>query len=700
MTGVVVARKSSNVLVLCRLCPDDIDHALKFCGQPSITKRIIDRYPDDHTKLFGWRVRAVSVQPESNVEGEPTASEAAAAFDLQLTEALRTGDFLSEEKLRHAQRIHDKLKGRKSLLQVFQELDYLDQQTLLKAMQQVRVHMRLGELLLRLGYLREVDLRNALNIQRQTSPHKQLGKILVENHFVSEDRLLDALAINLGIPKLEPNYALIPREVLDNVTPRFCLENRLIPVGMVDGRTLVATAEPENEGVEKAARQLFGMNVLLGIANSKSVNDALRAFEKDMQRRKAGKSDQGPDAVKVVDKLMQEAIAARASDVHFEPFGQHMRIRFRCDGVMMPHLTLDKRTADPIISRFKVLAGADVTEKRRHQDGRIVFEDPSSGQKVDLRASFFVTVHGEKLVLRVLSNKVEMLRVDQLGLTPRALETFNHDVLDTPSGIILITGPTGSGKTTTLYSCINYLNSIERSIITAEDPVEYLVEGISQCSLNPKIGLTYENTLPSIVRQDPDVIVLGEIRDNFSAEAAIQAALTGHKVLTTFHTEDTIGSLLRLMNMNIETFLISSTVVSVLAQRLLRRICPHCAEPANVSATELARIGYSVADLAGVKFRHGRGCEHCRFSGYAGRLGIYELLVLNEDVKNAILRDATSFEIRRVSFETSEMTTLLEEGLLKAASGETTLAEVIRHLPRIEKPRPINVLKRLTGVRL
>ncbi|XOV89046.1 MAG: GspE/PulE family protein [Pseudomonadota bacterium] len=642
----------------------------------------------------------MSVQQETLQADVALATEAAVAFDLQLVEALHTGGLLAEEKLRHAQRIHQKLKARKSLLQVLQELGLVDQATLLEAMRQVKVHLRLGELLLRLGYLRETDLRNALSIQRQTSPHKKLGKVLIENHFVSEDRLLDALAINLRLPRLEPNYADIPAHLLENVTPRFCRDNGFIPVGSEDGRTLVATAEPENEVVERAARQSFGMDVVLGIASSQAINEALRAFEKDLQRRKTSTSAAGSDAVGLVDRLLQEAIAARASDVHFEPFGEHMRIRFRRDGVMMPHLTLARSAADPLISRFKVLAGADVTEKRRHQDGRIVFEDPSSGQKVDLRASFFVTVHGEKLVLRVLSNKVEMLRVDELGLTPRALDTFHQEVLDTPSGIILITGPTGSGKTTTLYSCINYLNSIERSIITAEDPVEYLVEGISQCSLNPKIGLTYENTLPYIVRQDPDVIVLGEIRDNFSAEAAIQAALTGHKVLTTFHTEDTIGSLLRLMNMNIETFLISSTVVSVLAQRLLRRICDFCAEPFQVSAMELTRIGYSLADLGGATFRAGRGCEHCRYTGYAGRLGIYELLVLNEHVKNAILRDATSYEIRRVSFETSEMTTLLEEGLLKAAAGETTLAEVIRHLPRIEKPRPMNVLKRLTGVRI
>ncbi len=281
---------------------------------------------------------------------------------------------------------------------------------------------------------------------------------------------------------------------------------------------------------------------------------------------------------------------------------------------------------------------------------------------------------------------------------PRTLSRFCDDALDLPSGITLITGPTGTGKTTTLYSCVNYLNSIDRCITTVEDPVEYIIEGIAQCSLNPKIDITFETTLPHILRQDPDVIVLGEIRDRFSADAAIQAALTGHKVLTTFHTEDTIGGLLRLMNMNIETFLISSTVVSVLAQRLLRRVCPHCAESYQPNSTELQRLGYRRQDLENTTFRQGRGCSVCRHTGYQGRVGVFELLVLNVMVKDAIIQKCTSHEIRRISLETSSMVTLLEDGLLKASRGETTLTEVFRYLPRLDKPRPLLDLKRLVGI--
>jgi type IV pilus assembly protein PilB len=260
-----------------------------------------------------------------------------------------------------------------------------------------------------------------------------------------------------------------------------------------------------------------------------------------------------------------------------------------------------------------------------------------------------------------------------------------------------VTGPTGSGKTTTVYSCINHINQPDISIITAEEPVEYLIDGISQCSINPKINLTFEETLRHIVRQDPDVIVIGEIRDGFSAEIAVQSALTGHKVLTTFHTEDSIGGLVRLLNMEIEAFLISSTVVSVLAQRLLRRICLNCSEPVNPDVGTMQRLGYKQGDLAGGKFKRGRGCPQCNHTGYSGRIAVFELLILDELVRNAILERKTSHEIRHISIEKSGLVTLLEDGIVKAAEGVTTFEEVLRCLPRLQKPRPLPVIRRLLG---
>lgn len=341
------------------------------------------------------------------------------------------------------------------------------------------------------------------------------------------------------------------------------------------------------------------------------------------------------------------------------------------------------------------MAGADIAERRRHQDGRIFFEE--QGVQMDLRVSIYATIHGEKVVMRLLGAQSELLAINELGMAPRILQRFKEEGLEAPSGVVIITGPTGSGKTSTLYSAVNHLNSPTCSIITAEDPVEYVIDGIAQCSINPKINVTFEETLKHIVRQDPDIIVIGEIRDKFSAEMAIEAALTGHQVLTTFHTEDSTGALIRLLDMEIEAFLIASTVVSVLAQRLVRKVCPACKEDHLLTPDELRRLGYSPKDAAGLTFQKGRGCRKCNFMGYKGRIAIHELLVPNELVKDAVIARKTSYEIRKVSAETTGLVTLLEDGIFKASRGLTTFNEIIRQLPRLDRPRPIAALKRILG---
>jgi len=391
------------------------------------------------------------------------------------------------------------------------------------------------------------------------------------------------------------------------------------------------------------------------------------------------------------------AIADGVSDIHLEPLKDKLRVRMRQDGVLIPREDLPRDILRPLVSRLKVMAGADIAERRRHQDGRIIFEHGSN--KIDLRVSFYGTVFGEKTVLRLLNNRSRLLDVSEIGMTPRTLENFRENVLDNPSGVVLVTGPTGSGKTTTLYGSINYLNNPNTSIITAEDPVEYVIEGINQCSINTKIGVTYEETLRHIVRQDPDVIVIGEIRDKFSADTAIQAALTGHKVLTTFHTEDSIGGLLRLLHMDIEAFLISSTVVCVVAQRLLRRVCTRCGEDHELTPDEIRRLGYNPADVRRLTFQRGSGCPECNFLGYRGRVGVFEVLVLDEQVRDALINRKTSFEIRRICNQSTGMVSLLEDGIVKASQGHTSFEEILRTLPRLGKPRPLPELHRLLGVK-
>jgi len=602
---------------------------------------------------------------------------------------------LSPKQLQYARRIQEKLTTPKTLLQVLGDLDFFEEESLRQALQPDRVGMRIGDLLVELGYLREKDLHTALGRQKASGGARRLGEILVCDHFIEEHRFLEVLSYQLGVKRVDLNAVDLDRALLSRSSPKLYRQHQFIPVRQEDDRVLVAFADPQDRADLAIAREMFGPDIEVGIASTKGIEEWLQKYERVRNASQVATDEH--TVIGLINKLLDDAQKESASDIHIEPMKDRLRIRFRCDGVLLQQQTLSLELAAPITSRLKVMAKANITERRRHQDGRILYESPTTGKTLDLRVSFYVTIYGEKVVLRLLNQKGELLELKDIGMAPKMLERFRYDALDLPSGVLIVTGPTGSGKTTTLYSAVNHLNNMETSIITAEDPVEYIVDGIAQCSINPQIGVTFEETLRHIVRQDPDVIILGEIRDHFSAETAIQAALTGHKVLTTFHTEDSIGGLLRLMNMEIEAFLISSTVVCVLAQRLLRRVCTECAEPYHLSAADMRRLGFQQADLAGAHFMSGRGCPSCRFTGYRGRVGIFELLVLNEQVKDAILQRKTSYEIRRISVETSGLVTLFEDGLVKAAHGQVSLQEVMRHLPRLGKPRSLPELYRLTG---
>jgi type IV pilus assembly protein PilB len=636
-----------------------------------------------------------SAPPESRAPAEspgpaaPPAERPEAIADLLLREG-----YVSKPQVEYARRVRAKLSERRPLLGVLEELGSVTADQVREALRVHRPAVPIGALLVELGLLRESDLQAALAIQSEASPKKKLGQVLIEQQLVSEDRLLEVLSFQLGYPLVDPAAGELDPELARRASIRWCASHAFVPVGEQDGAVVVAFADPLDAEALEIARKNFGANLVRAIARRGAIQTAV-------SRLGVGSADTAETAVDestivgLVNGLVRTAIEEDISDIHLEPMKDRLRVRFRQDGVLIPHRDLPVETAAGIANRIKILAGADIAERRRHQDGRIQFEDPSG--PIDIRVSIYATVHGEKFVLRLLNRKRTLLRLDELGISPRTLLRFREEALHTPSGVVIITGPTGSGKTTTLYGAIADINDVHTSIITAEDPVEYLIDGIAQCSINAKINRTYEETLRHIVRQDPDVIVIGEIRDRFSAETAIQAALTGHKVLTTFHTEDSIGGLLRLLNMEIEAFLISSTVVSVVAQRLVRRICEGCAEPHQPTPLELFRLAYAPADVAGATFRRGRGCARCRYTGYKGRLVVFELLVLNEPVRDAILARRTSHEIRRISTESTGLVSLLEDGILKAARGQTTLEEVTRDLPRLAKPRPLAALRRLVG---
>ncbi|MBD9360432.1 GspE/PulE family protein [Methylomonas fluvii] len=604
---------------------------------------------------------------------------------------------IDAEKLKYALRVQSKLESPKPILLVLCDLGYVTHKQLVELFRNHPVKVKLGLFLVEFGFITNTDLDLALAEQRQKAGRKRLGEILVERNLISETKMLEVLADLMGISVVDLSTAVIDHSLMTKPMLKSANKHCFLPIEKQMDGVLVAFGDPLDQNAIEMARHVLGAEIIPAVGRYSQIMRFLLNYERNTGAEKAATGEQS--AVAVANLIFEDAIRQGASDIHIEPLEHKVRVRQRIDGVMVHYRDFPVEIAQALISRIKVMAGADIAEKRRHQDGRVMFEQASSNRVIDMRASFFSTINGEKIVLRLLNRKTELLDIHEVGMAPLMLERFIQDSLDVPTGVVIITGPTGSGKTTTLYSAVDYLNAPEVSIVTAEDPVEYVIDGVAQCSINPKINLTYEETLRHIVRQDPDIIVLGEIRDKFSADTAIQAALTGHKVLTTFHTEDSIGGLLRLLNMEIEAFLISSTVVSVVAQRLLRRVCRHCAEPSKPDPALLRRLNVTPDDIVGAQFLLGKGCEKCRFTGYSGRVCVFELLSMNELVKDAILQRKTSYEIRRVSLETAGLVTLLEDGLVKAAAGTTSLQEVIRNLPRFGKPRPLYELRRLLGSR-
>jgi type IV pilus assembly protein PilB len=612
----------------------------------------------------------------------------------QLLEILIENKFISPKQVDYGRRVRSRMETSRPLLDILKGLKYVTDEQIKEALRLSRVSIDLGSILVDLGYITEENLKNALNIQKGDPKKRKLGEILVEQKLIDEQILLEFSALQMGLPLIDPDPEKIDRDLLSKAPLKWYQAHNLIPIKGENRGVLVAFADPLDSDVVKAAEQLFETHILRAIASKTAIHRALQKLKSRLDASGISTSDEN-SVIRLVENLIAAAIEREASDIHIEPLTDRLRVRFREDGVLNHFDDYSIDLIPPITSRIKVMCDVDITERRRHQGGRFNFD--FAGDPIDVRASFYVTVHGEKIVLRLLNRQGQLLSVKELGLAPKILKRFQEQALYLPSGVILITGPTGSGKTTTVYSCINHINNPHTSIITAEDPVEYVIEGISQCSINPKINLTYEETLRHIVRQDPDVIVIGEIRDQFSAEIAVQAALTGHKVITTFHTEDSIGGLIRLLNMNIEGFLISSTVISVMAQRLLRRICPFCEEPDRPTVEELSRIGYTPNDIFGANFRKGGGCKKCQYTGYKGRIGVFELLVLDEFVRDAIIQRKTSHEIRMISLENTGIVTLLEDGVYKASSGRTTIDEILRCLPKLSKPRQLIELRRLLG---
>jgi len=549
-----------------------------------------------------------------------------------------------------------------------------------------------GEILVEEGLTTADVVATALARSEKTG--ERLGEVLVALGAVSADDVLRALATQLKLAYMPREELPSPLPILKSLSPKYLRQYAVAPVSVEGGWLTVATADPLNPIITDDLRQFTGLPVRIVVSPADAIIDAIdRTYEgtaTPLQRIVEGIDDDqgGSDdedvshlrdmafeapVVRLVNLLIENAISMESSDIHIEPFEDTLRIRYRIDGILYDQEAPPRRLQAAVTSRIKLMAEMNIAERRLPQDGRIRVTLHS--RRVDIRVSTIPTVHGESIVMRLLDRSSVFLPLESLGFSPEMLQRFEK-LINRPHGIFLVTGPTGSGKTTTLYAALEKLNSSERKIITVEDPVEYQLKGVNQIPVKPKIGLTFASGLRHIVRQDPDVILVGEIRDLETAEISIQAALTGHLVFSTLHTNDAPSAITRLQDMGVEPYLVSSVLEGVLAQRLIRRICNQCRAPEVASPADIEALGIAAADRDAKLFR-GKGCENCRGTGYRGRSGIYELFPISEDVRSLVLRRASSREIRRTAVNDG-MITLRDDGWRKAREGLTTIEEVLR----------------------
>ncbi|HKV45062.1 MAG TPA: type II secretion system ATPase GspE [bacterium] len=548
----------------------------------------------------------------------------------------------------------------------------------------------LGEVLVEAGLITPAQLAEAIDLQKQGK--ERLGRVLIGMGVGSEKDIAKAIAKQLGLEFVDLDDYIPEEEALLALPEHLARRHQLIPLAMVDGRLRLGMVDPLDVLALDDVRRQMGCELeptviaYDGFTRVLNQYPALDEGVKAMIQEIKTESDEemGLDSlrklvdeapvVRLVSSIILQAVRQRASDIHIEAQEQRVRVRYRIDGALYNVMTPPKHIQNAIISRVKIMADMDIAERRLPQDGRIQLK--VENREIDLRVSTIPTVYGEKVVMRILDKSQTVVGIEKVGLLADNRQRFDA-MITKPHGIVLLTGPTGSGKTTTLYTILNRLNSTETNIITIEDPVEYQMSGINQVQVNPKAGLTFANGLRSFLRQDPDIIMVGEIRDEETARIAIHAALTGHLVLSTLHTNDAPGAVTRLVDMGIEPFLVASSVIGVIAQRLVRMLCDRCKQVYNPPAEVLARLGASMIAADGqVPIFRPVGCEHCNKIGYRGRTGIFEIMVCDESIKTLITKEASFTEIREAAIR-GGMWTLAEDGLEKVVLGITSPEEVL-----------------------
>ncbi len=569
--------------------------------------------------------------------------------------------------------------------------------------------MKIGELLKKDESITEENLQHALDVQKK-EPGK-LGSILIRLGYVTEEDISQVLSKQFGYPSINISKFDIDERITQLIKPEIARKHIVLPVHRIGSILTLAMADPSNLFVQEEIRFTTNLRIQAVIAPESSI---LRSIDKyygsstgieaqkfleeieldddssielieDEEEDILGEAelDENAPAVKLVNLTFKDGISKGASDIHFEPYEKVFRVRLRIDGVLHEYMTPPMNLKNKILSRVKLIAGIDIAERRLPQDGRIKtkMEVNDKIKLVDMRVSSLPTIHGEKIVVRILDKDNLMLDMTKLGFEPQSLQKFERNINE-PWGIILVTGPTGSGKTNTLYSAISKLNDEEVNILTAENPVEFNIFGINQVNIKEQIGLTFPACLRSFMRQDPNIILVGEIRDFETADIAIKAALTGHLVLSTLHTNDAPSTIARLINMGIEPFLVSSSVRLIVAQRLVRRICGSCKKKAKVPPQTLIDIGFSPEEAKSVDIFEPSGCEKCNNTGYKGRVGLYEVMEIDEEIKELLMVGASTSELRMKAKEKG-MLTLRESGITKIKAGATSIDEVLRETSKI-----------------
>lgn len=553
---------------------------------------------------------------------------------------------------------------------------------------------KLGDILVESNVITPEQLKQALLIQKDS--RERLGKILTKQGFATEEDIVSALGFQLGLPRLYLFRSTPDKKLLDRVPEDLVRRHEVFPVTVQNGKALVAMSDPLNLAAIQDLEFVLGMEIEQGIATGKEIEGAIQRYYGlpealegaftvynntdsasflffDIDEDRNASSEEAP-IIRAVNKILQQAIKEGASDVHIEPQENDLRVRMRVDGVLREVMTLSRNIFPPMVSRLKIMAGMDIAEKRMPQDGRIQIKN--SLKTIDLRVSSLPAIFGEKIVLRLLDKDNQFLTLDQLGFRPGLSQQYKG-LIKAPYGMLLLTGPTGSGKTTTLYASLNEINDAGSNIVTIEDPVEYVLPGIIQVQTNSKAGLDFAHGLRSILRQDPDIIMIGEIRDSETASIAVRAATTGHLVFSTLHTNDAAGALTRLVDMGVEPFLVASSVIGVVAQRLVRRICPYCREEYEVMPGDRERHYFQVPDEQRLVLKRGKGCAQCGFTGYLGRLAVHEIMTLTHEIRSLILKKATTESIRHQAMAEG-MESLFVDGLVKVRNGLTTVSELLR----------------------